>query len=74
MSQQQPPQPVLQLLKPSLNYRLANSLIRKMWMKFLERLLILNKSFHMSEAYLVTRQTDKLLENGRILQLVNISI
>ncbi len=37
---------VLQLLKPSLNYRLAYSLIRKMRIGFLEGRIMLNSGFH----------------------------
>ncbi len=37
---------VLQLLKPSVNFYLANSLIRKMWNRFLERLIMLNNGFY----------------------------
>ncbi len=35
-----------QLLKPSVNCRLANSSIRKMWNRFLKRLILLNYGFH----------------------------
>ncbi len=37
---------VLHLLKQPLNYRLAKSLTRKMWIRFLERLIMLNNGFH----------------------------
>ncbi len=37
---------VLQLLKPSLNCRLANSLVRKMWIRFLEKLIMLSNGFY----------------------------
>ncbi len=37
---------VLRLLKPTLNYRLDCSLISKIWIKFLDMLIMLNNGFH----------------------------
>ncbi len=34
------------MLNPSVNFRLANSFIRHMWIRFLEKLIMLNNGFH----------------------------